>query len=164
MSFRALLIVVAIGAVFFFASSSMLPPVVASHFVTDGAANAFMPKHAYVLFMAVMSLGLPVLIGLLLGLIGRRIPPSLINIPNRSYWLAPERIDATLQYIQRQAGIFATLLVIFMCFVHWQVVQANLVQPPRLSERPFIAGLVLFMLTTVAWVGAFVGHFRKART
>ena len=163
MSFKALLAVVALGAAFFFATSSMLPSVVASHFVADGVADGFMSKSAYVPFMAIMALALPLLLGLLLGVLGQRIPPSLINIPNRGYWLAPQRVDATRQYIARQAGFFAGLLVVFMCFVHWQVVQANLLQPPRLAERPFIFGLVLFMLITGAWIAAFLVHFRRPR-
>jgi uncharacterized membrane protein len=163
MSLRTLLLVVAASAVFFFTSSTRLPPTVASHFGFGGAANGFMARSAYIPFMAIMTLGLPLLIGLLLGL-GRHLPSSLINLPNRSYWLAPEHIEATHQYIARQARIFSALLVVFMSFVHWQVVQANLVQPPKLPERPFIFGLILFMLATVAWVGASLAHFRRART
>jgi uncharacterized membrane protein len=149
---------VVIGAVFFFASSSKLPPLVASHFVTGGVANGFMSKSAYVSFMGFMVLGLPFLIGLLPGL-DRYIPPSLINVPNRVYWLAPERIEETRKYIERQGRIFAALLFIFMCFVHWEVVQANVVQPPRLPEGAFIIGLVFFLLATVMWGGAFISHF-----
>ena len=127
-----------------------------------GTANGFMPKGAYIPFMAIMILGLPLVIGLLLGL-GRYLPASLISLPNRNYWLSPERIETTRRYIGRQGGMFAALLLVFMCFVHWQVVQANLVQPPRLSERPFIFGLVLFTLAAAIWAGAFVAHFRRAR-
>jgi len=158
MSLRTLLLVVAIGAIF--ASSAKLPQIAASHFVTDGAAKGFMARSAYIPFMGIMTLGLPLLIGVLLGL-GRYLPSSFINLPNRNYWLAPERIEATRQYIGSQARMFAALLAVFMCFVHWQVVQANLLQPPKLPERPFIFGLVLFMLATVAWTGAFIAHFRR---
>jgi len=163
MSLRTLLLVVASSAIFFFASSPKLPQIVASHFVTGGAANGFMARSAYIPFMGIMTLGLPLLIGVLLGL-GRHLPSSFINLPNRSYWLAPERIEATREYLGRQGGVFATLLVVFMCFVHWQVVQANLVQPPRLPERSFVFGLVLFLLATVAWSGAFIAHFRRPRS
>ncbi len=162
MSLRSLIVLVAIGAVFFFASSSELPPRVASHFVVGGTANGFMPKGAYISFMAIMVLGLPLLIGCLLGL-GRYLPAAFINLPNRSYWLSPERIEATRQYIGRQGGMFAAFLLIFLCFVHWQVVQANFVHPPRLSERLFLFGLVLFAVATAVWGGAFVVHFRRVR-
>jgi hypothetical protein len=163
MSVRALLLVVAIAAVFFLTSSSRLPPVVASHFVAGGTANGFMPRSAYVPFMAFMTLALPLVIGFLLG-IGRYLPPSLVNIPNRSYWLAPERAEATLHYMGRQGRIFTAFLTVFLCFVHWQVVQANLVQPPKLPERPFVLGLGSFLLATVAWLGALIRHFRRPDT
>lgn len=160
MSFRALLLVIGIGAAFIYASSASLPPVIASHFVAGGAANGFMPKSAYLQFIALMTLGLPLLLGFLLGL-GRHLPPSLINLPNRGYWLAPERSEATRHYIGRQGHTFAALLVVFLCFVHWQVVRANRVQPPRLPERALTLGLVLFLLATVVWIGAFLVRFRR---
>jgi serine/threonine-protein kinase len=113
--------------------------------------------------MAAVSLGLPLAIGALLSQM-YRLPVSLINIPNRAYWLAPERADASRQYIARHGNVFMALLVAFMCFVHWQVVDANRTQPPRLEEGAFIAGLVLFLVASVVWAGILYARFRVPRT
>lgn len=162
MSFRALVLVIAAAAAFLYVSSASLPPVVASHFVAHGTANGFMPRSAYLSFMAMVVVGLPLLLGFLFGLAGR-LPPSLVNVPNRGYWLAPERVEETRTYLGRQGHVFAALLVGFLCFVHWQVVEANRAQPPRLPERAFVVGLVLFLLATVAWAAAFIARFRRPR-
>jgi hypothetical protein len=125
--------------VFLVASIPSLPAVVASHFSAGGVADGFMPRDMYVLFMGAVSLGLPLAIGALLSQM-HRLPVSLINIPNRAYWLAPERADASRQYLARHGNVFMALLVAFMCFVHWQVVDANRTQPPRLAEGPVHRG------------------------
>jgi uncharacterized membrane protein len=157
---RTLFMLVVCAAVFLILSSADLPPVVASHFAAGGAANAFMPRTAYVGFMVGIVAGLPLLITVLLGLV-RRLPPSLYNLPNSDYWLAPERIEATRQYMARQAAGFTALIVLFLSYVHWLVVQANLVQPPQLAEQPFILGLALFALATIVWAGGFIAHFMR---
>ena len=163
MSFGTLFIIVVMGAVFFVASIPSLPSVVASHFSAEGVAGGFMPRDTYILFMGSVSLGLPLAIGVLLNQT-HRLPISLINVPNRAYWLAPERADASRQYLARHGTLFAALLVVFMCFVHWQVIDANQTHPARLAGGRFIAGLVLFLLATVVWVGALYAHFRVPRT
>ncbi|HET7585854.1 MAG TPA: DUF1648 domain-containing protein [Gemmatimonadaceae bacterium] len=163
MSFGTLLVIVALGAVFFVASIPSLPSVVASHFGAGGVADGFMPRDTYIMFMSVVSLGVPLTVGVLLRQL-RRIPVSLINIPNRDYWLAPERADASRQYLARHGTIFPALLVVFLCFVHWQVIGANRVHPARIAERPFIVGLVLLLLVTIVWVGALFAHFRRPRS
>jgi len=53
------------------------------------------------------------------------------------------------------------LLVVFLCFVHWLVVKANTLQPPRLAVRSFIAGLLLFLVAAVVWLGTLLVHFRR---
>ncbi len=142
MSFGTLFIIVVMAAVFFVTSIQSLPSAVASHFGAGGIADGFMPRDAYILFMGSVSLGVPLAIGVLLSQT-HRLPISLISIPNRLYWLAPERADASRRYLARHGTIFPALLVVFMCFVHWQVIDANQAHPARLAEGPFIAGLVL---------------------
>ena len=72
-----------------------LPEVVPSHFNAAGQVDGEMAKPAFCLLFgglqALMLLGMP-----LLGCLLRRMPDSLINMPNKEYWLAPERRDASL--------------------------------------------------------------------
>jgi len=164
LSVRTLLALSAAGALYVVLSSQDLPPTVASHFGAGGVANGFMPRAGYTVFMAVLTLGLPLLLPIALRMVSR-LPPTMINLPNRDYWLAPERRGATFHYLATMGGALGFLLLVFLCFVHWQVVQANAVQPPRLAEGPFLGALVLFIFCTITWLGAFLAHFyRRPRT
>lgn len=145
-----LLVIVAAGA-FVWLTSGGLPPVVASHFGPGGTANGSMAKGTYTAFMLALVVGVPLLVALPARLV-RVLPPRLINLPHRQYWLAPERRAATLDALSSLSLQFALALAVFLCFVHWLVVRANAVQPATLAEAPLLAGLAVFGATTVAWV------------
>lgn len=153
-------VLVPVAVAFVLWSGSALPPVVASHFGAAGTANGFMARSAYLTFFLAVALGTTfvlALVPLLLGL----LPPGLINLPNRSYWLAPERRAATLRFVRNHSQWLATLLLVFLCFVHWLVVEANTLRPPRLSSSLLIVGSVLLVACAILWLGALVVHFRR---
>ena len=159
-SLLALIALLLAAAVFVLLSGSALPPVVASHFAASGDANGCMPRRLYLGFMLALTVGLPLLLVCAHGAV-RFLPPRFINLPHREYWLAPERRAATFAFLQAQSTYLAALLAVFLCFVHWLVVRANAVQPPRLSGPLFVAGLILFLLALVVWIRAFLVHFRR---
>jgi hypothetical protein len=152
---------VALAALYVVQSSAALPPVLASHFGPGGQANGAMPRADYVALMTSLVVGLPVLIALP-GWLMRRLPDSLIRMPDRAHWLAPERCEATLAYMADKAAGFGGLLVVFLCYVHHLVVEANAVQPARLSEPAIFLGLGGFLAATVAWAVTFLAYFRRA--
>jgi hypothetical protein len=147
------------ATLFLLASSALLPPMVASHFVSGGAANAFMPRSGYVAFMLVLTIGLPSLL-VASHVLLRRLPATRINLPNRDYWLAPERREATLAYLSSRGAQFGSLLLVFLCIVQALVIEANATQPPRLPELALLAVLAVFVLVTLGWIATLVTHFR----
>lgn len=157
---RMLFLTLALGIVFVLATDVLLPPIVASHFVAGGAANGFMPRSSYLRFTIVLLAGLPLLIAFLSSL-ATLLPSRFINLPNREYWLAPEREDETLSYIRKQGYHFGELLVIFLCFIHWLVIRANSHNPPLFPESLFFIGLATFLVGLVALLARFVSHFRR---
>ena len=158
---RALLVTLTVAAAFVYFTSDSLPPIVASHFVAGGAANGFMPRATYVRFMAVLVIVLPLFIAFMAGLSGA-LPSRFVNLPNRDYWLAPERQAETLAYLRRHGTRFGALLAVFLCFVHWLVLRANALQPPHFPESLFFAGMAVFVVALIAWLGSFVAHFRRS--
>ena len=148
---KTLFLSLAAAAVFVWLSSGALPPVVASHFSPGGAANGFMGKGAYTAFMLVVVVAVPGLVAATTLLV-RILPSKMINLPNRKYWLAPERREASLDALASLSVRFAIALAVFLCFIHWLVVQANAVQPPRLAEKWFFVGLAAFGGVTLAWL------------
>jgi hypothetical protein len=159
-SFRVLLLLVIFAVVFLVATSNALPPVVASHFGLGGVANGFMTRAAYMAIMAGVMIIVPLLLPAAFVLM-RYAPPSMINLPNREFWLAPERNEATFNYLSGHGGWFGCSTLIFLAFVHYLVVEANEGQPPRLAENSLWVGLALFMLTTLAWSVSLIAHFRR---
>ena len=106
------------------------------------------------------------LVPALIALTGRMIealPVARINLPDRDHWLAPERRAETLAALSARSIGFAALLTVFLCFVHWLVVRANRLQPPRLDESSFIVGLMLFALAAAVWLALLVMRFRRPR-
>jgi hypothetical protein len=155
-------IFIACAAVFVWLTSAHLPAMVASHFDGAGLANGFMPHGVYIGFMLAMVILLPAstVYFTWLAMAG---PDARINLPNKEYWLAPERRDASIAYLRSGILFFGFLLVVFLCYVHWLVVQANATQPVRLDNTWFVGGLAVFFTALVIWLIVFLGHFRLRR-
>jgi len=152
-------ILLAGAAVFIWLTSGGLPEIVASHFVASGAANGFMPRRFYVGFMLVFVVALPSAL-VFLPAANLNKPNARINLPNREYWLAPERRAETLEVLHAYMARIGSMLVIFLSYVHWLVVRANTLVPPRMSKPWIIGGLVVFGVCTLLWAWALVGRFR----
>ena len=95
----------------------LLPDRVASHFGASGQPDAWSGKETFVKIYLVVAAFMAVLfpgIGLML----RKAPASLINLPNKDYWLSPERSQETVDVLSRQflwfgSGTLLLLLDIF---------------------------------------------------
>jgi len=157
---KAFLLVLAAAGAFVWLSSGGLPPVVASHFGPGGAANGFMGKGSYIALMIGLVVVVPALVASSTQVV-RLLPPQLINLPNRQYWLAPERRTATFEALASLSLRFAIALAVFLCFVHWLVVRANAVQPARLAESWFLVGLAVFGAATLVWLVALFRRFGR---
>ncbi len=147
---------------FILVSGQSLPPVVASHFAASGRANGFMPRSAYLGLILFIAVGVPLLLAFVHRLV-RFVPPHLVNLPNRDYWLAPERVTETLAFLQNHGIYLSVLLTAFLCFIHWLVVDANRLQPPHFSASLFVTGLALFLLAVSIWIGVLIVHFRRPK-
>lgn len=143
--------VVLVGtAIFIWLTGYSLPAVVASHFGASGQANGFMPREIYVRIM----LGLLVFVSLFMVYLPgwtMNSPNARINLPNRDFWLAPERRQETIDRLRRSMRGAASLTVAFLGFVHWLVIQANKLVPPHMPTAWIIGGLAVFILSMLCW-------------
>jgi uncharacterized membrane protein len=145
---------------FILGTAQNLPPVVASHFDLSGTPNATMPRDQFTnLFLAIMVLtsGLMALLPTLIA----KLPPQMINIPNRMYWLSPDRIDETKQILQAYLLILASKLCCFMAVIFWLIVQAHLHNPPQLSTHHLMVATGVFVLMTIFWSLRLSARFKK---
>jgi len=91
-----------------------LPDPIPSHFDGNGQVDGEMGKTKFYVWIGLVNcmflVGFP-----LLGLAMKQIPDSIINLPNKEHWLAPERRDATLdtttQFLVATGWISGWLLI-----------------------------------------------------
>ena len=128
-----------------------LPMRMASHFDAAGQVNAFMPKDAFfVVHLAV--LGLMTLVFLLTPALIVVLPPGMINLPNKDYWLAPERRVHTAQKLQSFLVGFGNVTLLFLLLVFREAMQANLLPSPQLSNRIWVFLVLLGVWSIVGTV------------
>ena len=137
----------------------ILPEIMATNFGAGGRPQGWMSKSTFILF----ETGLILFVGFLMfGLprLIKNIPPSLVNIPNRHYWLAKGRKEKTVTLLHREMGwVFAGLLALFI-LVNQLVFRANIGDEKRLSGW-FMVVFVGFLLFVAIWVIRFIIIFRK---
>lgn len=160
--FAVFLAALVVAAAFIAATSSALPARVASHFARGGEANGWMPRESYVAFILSFALGVPLLVATLVAWLPRAFPGA-VNLPNRAYWLAPERREQTLASLAAFAWSFGAALALLLAGVHWTVVAANARTPPRLEDAAVGALLAAFAITLAVWLLAWYLRFRRPR-
>ena len=145
------------------ALSGDLPAVVAVHFNAAGMANGFMTREDCRSFMLIFTLGAPVFVAAVTGLVPRMVPPSMINIPNREYWLAPARAENSIVFLSEQGIWFACILVIFLASVDWMLARANVSTPPYFPAGRFVWIMAAFACAIALWALRMFRRFRVLR-
>jgi len=145
------LLLVLYAAVHFASIYPQLPDVVASHFNGRGAANGWQPKQAFFTILVSVSV-LCVLIGFGLPRLIGAMPVQLINLPNKRYWLAPERREETLEFFKTYFAWFScAIYALTIIFVDYAV-QSNLHpdHPPGVAHLWYTIGAFLIFL--IVWL------------
>jgi Protein of unknown function (DUF1648) len=140
-----------------------LPAVVAVHFNAAGVANGFMTREDCRSFMLIFTLGAPVLVAAVTGLVPRLVPPSMLNIPNREYWLAPERAENSILFLSEQGIWFACILLIFLASVDWMAARANASAPPYFPAARFAWSMAAFACAIALWALRMFRRFHVPR-
>jgi uncharacterized membrane protein len=140
----------------------LLPDRVASHFAASGMPNGWMMKSQFFAVYAVTLL--PALaVEFWVGRSIARTPDAKINLPNKEYWLAPERRASTFAYFENFFAWYGCALLLLVVFVMGLAMRANLTPPPRLPTGPTITALVVFVLYNIAAVVMVLRRFSSMR-
>jgi uncharacterized membrane protein len=140
----------------------LLPDRMASHFAASGMPNGWMTKSQ---FFAVYALTLlpALVVEFWVGRSVAKTPDARINLPNKEYWLAPERSATTFAYFENFFAWYGCALLLLVVFVMGLAMRANLTPPPRLPTGPTIAALVVFVLYNIAAVVMVLRRFSTRR-
>jgi uncharacterized membrane protein len=137
-----------------------LPARMATHFGASGTANGFSSRETYVGTMIALVVGVPVaMVGLLAWM--PRFGACLHKLPNRDYWMAPERRERTLERLAAWSAVMGCALVVFLTAMHLIVVQANASTPPALPTVPFVTAMLALAAGAIGWTAALSYAFRK---
>jgi hypothetical protein len=137
-----------------------LPEVVAIHFDAAGHPNGFTTGEDCRRFMLSFTLGAPLLIVLVTALVPRLLPPSMVNVPNRAYWLAPARARESVRFLSEQGVWFGSIFLGFLLCTDELIVRANETQPPVFPTGLFIASMALFFAALGVWAAKMFKRFR----
>ncbi|HUW30058.1 MAG TPA: DUF1648 domain-containing protein [Planctomycetota bacterium] len=137
----------------------LLPERVATHFGPGGAADSWESKEAAVLMMFAAQAGMLVIF---LGIpaIEPWVPRSLVNLPNKDYWLRKENrpvLRAKLAAFNYEMGI-AVFALLFAIGLLW--LQANLSGPVRFNPAVFILLAVALLIYAIIRGMHFLNTFR----
>tara|TARA_R110002096_G_scaffold16106_23_gene55155 strand:+ start:36054 stop:36563 length:510 start_codon:yes stop_codon:yes gene_type:complete len=136
-----------------------LPKQVAVHFGAGGEPDRWSsPRELTLAISMVATLEFLTFTGIAWFL--PRISQTHWNLPNKNYWLAPERAVGTTTRIGRDllAMAFATLLLLGA--VHWDVVQANQVRANQ-ELAITIGAVVVYMFLLAGILVTMILHFRR---
>ncbi|PYJ86701.1 MAG: hypothetical protein DME22_04305 [Verrucomicrobia bacterium] len=134
--------------------------VVATHFDLEGRPDIWMDRSTYLFFSMALGIGLPLLL-IGLGYFVRFLPVNSIKIPNRNYWLAPERREVTFDFLFRHLLWLACFEAIFMIGVHLLIAHANRQVPPHLSLLLFWGVFGSGLTFVVIWLWVMLRRFRR---
>jgi uncharacterized membrane protein len=158
---KLIFVLLAVYAAVHFASVyPQLPDVVASHFDGRGAANGWQTKAAFFGVLVGVSV-LAAAIGFGVPRIICALPPNLINLPNKQYWLAPEHRRETTEFLNAYFAWFGCALFLMIILTFDYATQNNLHRDhlPDSARMWYVLGG--FLLFTIAWITGMLAKFLR---
>jgi uncharacterized membrane protein len=123
---------------------SQLPDTMGSHYGLSGRADSYMSKQGFFLVMALVGGGALAAVFASSSLI-RWLPPSLINLPNRSYWLAnDERREIAIGRISELMGGMGVATAALLAVAIELVMQAN-IHRTNFDNRTFMIVMAAYL-------------------
>lgn len=119
-----------------------------------------MTRDGYRTFMLVFVTLLPLFVLAMAGWLPRLVPGA-VNVPNRQLWMAPERRQASLDFLLAHAAWLGCVMVLFVVAIHKLLLDANAASSPRLPQPQFFVLMVGFVLALLIWIALLLVRFRK---
>ena len=137
----------------------LLPDRVASHFGASGQPDAWADKE----ILVKIYLGVVAFIAILfpgIGFLISKTPPSMINLPNKDYWLSPERRQDTMDTLSRQFLWFGSATLLLLLDIFHQSFKVHLGKAPTLEHA--ITTIVAYVAFSTLWsIGLIVKFMRR---
>ena len=137
----------------------LLPDRVASHFDAYGRPNGCSSKAVFFSIYAGV-VALMAVLQTVTRLSFKRMPVSLVNLPNKDYWLSPERRAGSMAVLMKYMAGFWSATLLFLIGTMHLAIRANLGWTQGLGDWFFVllAGYILF---TVGWSVSLIRRFAR---
>jgi len=141
----------------------LLPEMVASHYGTGGRPNGWSSRTGfYAIYLGMVTVMPPAFF--VLPILLRKFQVQQINIPNRHYWLAPERREQAYAMLANEMAWFGNVILGFLLGMMQLVFEANVAAEAgqrRLPEAQFLTLLGIFLAFVVFWIVRLYRRFAK---
>lgn len=157
----AAIIVVATAHAFYVYPS--LPDTMASHFDLSGTADGFQEKSKFMVFYALIMV---MMVGTFVGIayVIPNAPESMINIPHKDYYLAPERREATLDRLISELLWMGNATVLFIFWMMSQAFQANMTEGAPTLGLSASLSTVAYLVLILGWCVRLAFLYPKPQT
>ena len=150
----------AAAAIHFFYLYTQLPEIVASHFDAHGVPNGWQTRTIFFAFFVgsivlatVVCFGVPLLIA--------SVPPALINLPHKEFWLSPERRHSSLAFLRAHFAWLGCAVLLVGIFAFEFSVRANFQPNKRFDTASLLYVLAVFGVFLIVWMGRLLARFGK---
>jgi uncharacterized membrane protein len=158
--FVVALVIAVLEAIWYY---PITPDPMAVHFNASGVADGWGPKQSFFSSFGVVFFIMIIIFGGFSRLI-RRLPDSLINLPNKDYWLAPERRKETYDRITDQMLFFGATSIFLLDIVLFLSLRANLIPGSGLPAG-FLWGILGgFIVINILWTIYVLRSLRRPRS
>jgi hypothetical protein len=156
-----MLVLIAIFAVLQIAlQTRYLPPTIAVRFTGAGQPVGWDSAQSFATLNLVIVAAIVAICLILPGALSR-LRRLRWRLPNRDYWLAPERFAKTIEYIQRQFYWHGIVTLLLLMAVFQLVVDANAKRPPLLDSERLVWLLVAYAAFVIVWGWSFWRKFSR---
>jgi uncharacterized membrane protein len=140
----------------------LLPDRLASHFGASGIPNGWMTKSQFFITFAIILLPALAVEFWVSHQIAKKSDAKL-RLPNKEYWLAPERRTETFAYFDRFFAWYGCAFLFVEVFAMGLAMRANFDTPPQLPTGTIVSDIAGFVLFNVAAVIAMFRRFSMPR-
>jgi uncharacterized membrane protein len=149
-------LVALLEAVYFY---PLMPEKMAVHFNASGMADGWGGKQGFFAMFGIVFALLTVLIGGISQVI-RLLPYTWINLPNKDYWLAPDRRKQTQDRIASQMLFIGCVTMLLLDGVMYLSFRANLLPKPAMPSDILWGMLAVFFVINIASIICIIRSFR----
>jgi uncharacterized membrane protein len=138
-----------------------LPERMASHFAANGRPNGWQSKQEFFVTL-VLIVAVVAFVTFVLPWALSFMPEELVNLPNKSYWLSPERRQESSRVLAGHLAWFGCGLLFVVLYAIAQAVNSNLPNPRPFDAQGMWYVLGGFLTFTVLVFAHMLRYFCKA--